>query len=132
MIRFEMRSCSGPMPCSGEIAPCRTWKTPLKCLVFSMAAMLVGSSTTQTRRWLRVGAGAVDAGIDVSDVVADRAETEVGLDVAHGGGEGFGIFVAGAKNVESQTLCALCANARELFQLIDQARHGFGKFGHRR
>src|SRR5580700_7502595 len=52
--RFEMRSCSGPMPCRGEIAPWSTWKTPLKCLVFSIAAMLVGSSTTQTRRWLRV------------------------------------------------------------------------------
>ena len=28
-------------------------ETPLKCFVFSIAAMLVGSSTTQTRRWLR-------------------------------------------------------------------------------
>ena len=40
------------------------------------------------------GAGAVDARIDICDVVADRAEAEVGLDVTHGGGEGFGVFIA--------------------------------------
>jgi len=68
--------------------------------------------------------------IDVSDVVADRTQAEIGLHIADGCRESLGIFVARSKNVESQTLRALCTNTRELFQLIDQARHRFGKFGH--
>jgi hypothetical protein len=32
--------------------------------------------------------------------------------------------------VEGKALRALGANAGELFQFIDQARHGFGKLGH--
>ena len=76
------------------------------------------------------GAGAVDARVDVGDVVADRTETEIGLDVADGGGERFGIVVAGAENVEGETLRTFGADSGELFQLIDQARHGFGKAIH--
>jgi len=75
-------------------------------------------------------AGAIDAGVDVGDVIAHRAQAQVGLDVAHGGGEGFGIFVAGAQDVEGQPLRAFRADAGELFQLVDQARHRFGKFRH--
>jgi hypothetical protein len=76
------------------------------------------------------GAGAVDAGVDVGDVVADRAQTQAGLDVAHGGGEGLGIVFAGAKNVEGEALRGFCSDAGEFLQLVDEARHGFGKFGH--
>jgi hypothetical protein len=59
-----------------------------------------------------------------------RAETKIGLNVAHGCGKSFGVFVAGAQDVESQTLRAFGADARKLFQLIDQAGHGFGEFRH--
>ena len=76
------------------------------------------------------GAGAIEARINVGDAVAHRAETKIGFDVAHGGGKGFGVFVAGAQDVEGQTLGALGANAGKLFQLVDQTRHRFGKFGH--
>ena len=75
-------------------------------------------------------AGAVDARVDVGDVVADGAEAQIGLDVADGSRQRLGIFVARAQDVERQALRAFGAHAGELFQLIDQARHGFGKFGH--
>jgi len=74
--------------------------------------------------------GAVRAGIDVGDVVADRAETEIRFDVPDGLGQAFGIFIAGAEDVEGQTLRALGADAGELFQFINEPRHGFGKLGH--
>ena len=74
--------------------------------------------------------GAIYARIDVGDVVADRAEAETGFDVSDRGGERFGVFVAGAKDVKREALRALGSDARELFELIDQARHGFGEFGH--
>src|SRR6266478_1180396 len=50
---------------------------------------------------------AVYAGIDVSDVVADRAQTQLGLHVTDGGGEGFGIVFARSQNMKGETLCAL-------------------------
>jgi hypothetical protein len=65
------------------------------------------------------GTGAIDARIDVSDIVANGAEAEVGLDVAYSGGESFGIFVAGAENVEREALSAFGAYAGELFKLVD-------------
>src|SRR5207302_6618676 len=76
------------------------------------------------------GTGAVGAGVDVGDVVAHRAEAEIRFDVAHGLRQAFGIFIAGAKNVEGETLGALSSNARELLQLVNEARHGFGETGH--
>ena len=53
------------------------------------------------------GASAIDAGVDVGDVVADGAQAQVGFDVAHGGREGFGVFVAGTQDVEGESLRAL-------------------------
>jgi hypothetical protein len=44
----RMRSCSGPTPSIGLIAPCSTWYRPLNSCVFSTAAMSRGSSTTHT------------------------------------------------------------------------------------
>src|ERR1700726_1720057 len=67
------------------------------------------------------GTGAVNAGIDVGDVVAHRAEAEVGLHVPHSYGEGLGVFVAGAKNVKGQPLGAFRADSGELFQQIGRA-----------
>src|SRR6476661_2459113 len=78
-------------------------------------------------RW----AGAIRARIDVGDVVANRAQAQIGFDIAHRGSQGLSIFVARAENVESQALRALGSDAWKLFQLIDQARHGFGKFRHK-
>jgi hypothetical protein len=75
-------------------------------------------------------AGAVNAGIDVGDVVADGAETQIGFNVADGGRKSLGVVVTGAEDVEGETLRAFCAYAGELFELIDEARHGFGKFRH--
>lgn len=76
-------------------------------------------------------ARAVRAGIDVGYVVADGAQAEIGLHVANSRRKRFSIFVTGAENVESKSLGALGTDTWELFQLIDQARHGFGKLGHR-
>jgi len=76
------------------------------------------------------GTGAVDAGIDIGDVVTNGAKAEISLNVAYSGGESFGIFVAGAENVECEALSAFGSYTGELFKLVDQARHGFGKFGH--
>jgi hypothetical protein len=44
----RMRSCSGPTPSIGLIAPCSTWYRPLNSWVFSTATMSRGSSTTQS------------------------------------------------------------------------------------
>ena len=39
-------------------------------------------------------ARAIDAGIDVGDVIANGAETEIGFNVAHRYGKGFGVVIA--------------------------------------
>ena len=96
-----------------------------------MVAMLVGSSMTQMRRWLRVGAGAVAAGIDVGDVVADGAEAEMFLDLADGVREVVRVGGGRAEDVKGEALRGLGADAGELAQLLDQAGHGFGEAGGR-
>ena len=95
-----------------------------------MAAMLVGSSTTHTSRWLRVGLRAIDAGIDVGDVVADRAQVQAGLHLADGVGEQFGVFVAGAQDVKGEALRRLAAHAGQLLQFFNQSSHRLGESGH--
>src|SRR5947207_13679981 len=67
--------------------------------------------------------GAVSTGIDIGDVVANRAEPELGCDVAHRLGQSFGVIVARAEEVKGKTLCALGANSWELYQFIDEPRH---------
>jgi hypothetical protein len=74
---------------------------------------------------------AVDAGIDVGDVVADRAQTQLGLDVANGGGQSLGVIVAGAQNMKGEALGAFVADSRELLEFVDEPGHGFGKARHR-
>ena len=73
---------------------------------------------------------AIDAGIDVRNVVADRAQAQLSFYVSDGGGEGFGIVLAGAQNVESQTLCALAADSGQLLEFVDEPGHRFGKLRH--
>src|ERR1700733_458071 len=69
------------------------------------------------------GAGTIDARVDVGDVVADGAEPQLGLELAHGVGERVGIRHAGAEDVEGKALRALGADAGKLAQLLDEARH---------
>ena len=76
------------------------------------------------------GAGAIGTRVDIRDVVAYGAEPEIGFYVAHRLRERLGIIVTGTKNMKGQALCAFRAYSGELFQLVDQARHGFGKLGH--
>ena len=76
------------------------------------------------------GTSAVGARVDVGDVVAHRAEAQIRFDVAYGLREAFGVFIAGAEDVEGKTLRALGSNARQLLQLVDEARHGFGETRH--
>ena len=77
-------------------------------------------------------AGAIDARIDVGDVVAHRTQPQAGFHVAHRGGQRLGVFIAGAQNVEGQPLRALRAHARQLLQLVNQPRHRLRKFRHRK
>src|SRR5438309_1636925 len=74
-------------------------------------------------------AAAIGAGIDVGDVVADRAKAELGLDVADSLSQCFGI--AGAQDVEGQALSALTSDPGQLIQFINEPGHRLGKAGHR-
>jgi hypothetical protein len=76
-------------------------------------------------------AGAVNTGIHIRNVVANRAQTQTGFDFVDGASQGCRIFFAGAQDVKSQPLGRLAANAREFFELVDQASHGFSKARHR-
>ena len=71
-------------------------------------------------------AGAVDAGIDVRDVVADGAEAKAGFQGAHGVGERGGVFVAGAQEMKGEALGALGADSGELLQFVNEPGHWLG------
>src|SRR5271166_2200387 len=75
------------------------------------------------------GAGAVGAGIDLGDVVADGAQAQVRLDLANCARQQFSIFVAGTQDVKSQTLRALAAHAGQFLQLFNESSHGLGESG---
>lgn len=74
---------------------------------------------------------AIDAGVDVGDVVADGAQLQAGLHVAHRNRQRLRILVAGAQDVKGEPLCTFAADAWQLFQFIDEPRHRLGKLGHR-
>lgn len=76
------------------------------------------------------GVAAVGAGIDVGDVIADRAQAEIGLDVANGGGERFRIGVARAQDMEGEALGALASDPGQLFQFVNEPGHRLGKARH--
>src|SRR5262249_37882878 len=76
------------------------------------------------------GTGTIGAGINISDVVADRAEMEFFFEIVNGRGECVRILSAGAKNMERQPLCAFTPHAGKLFQFIDESSHRLGEFGH--
>src|ERR1017187_2387569 len=76
------------------------------------------------------GAGAVAAGVDVGDVVADGAEAEAGFDLADRVGKGLRVRVGRTQDVESEPLRRLGPDAGQLAQLVDEAGHGFGESRH--
>src|SRR5207249_7987747 len=76
------------------------------------------------------GTAAIGTWVNIRDVVADRTEPQVGFDVAHSGGERFGIFVAGTQNIESKPLRALAADSGQLLQFFNQPRHRLSKAIH--
>lgn len=78
------------------------------------------------------GTGAIRARVDIGDVIADRAKAETGFHVTNSSGQGLCVIVAGAQNVKRQPLRTLRADARQLFQFVDQARHGFRESRHRK
>ncbi len=75
------------------------------------------------------GGGAVGAGVDVGDVVADGAEAEVLFNLADRVGEGVSVFGGGAEDVKGEALGGFGADAGELAQLVDEAGHGLGEAG---
>ena len=76
------------------------------------------------------GTDAVGAGVDIGDVVADRAEAQVGLQAAHRLGQGRRILVGGAQNVEGEALRALGSHARQFLQLFNEPGHRLGIAAH--
>ena len=66
------------------------------------------------------GVGAVDAGIDVGEVVADRAVGDAILDVADGVAQPLGVLARGLEDVKREPLRALGADARQALELIDE------------
>src|SRR5258708_11521782 len=75
-------------------------------------------------------AGAVSAWVNVSDVATYRTKMKCFFKSMNRCRQCFGVFRAGAKDVKCHPLRALTANARKLFQFIDESSHGLGKLGH--
>jgi len=95
-----------------------------------MEAMLVGSSTTQNHAMIARGIGAVGAGVNVGDVVAHRAQPQLGFQITHRCGKQFGVFVARTQDMKRQPLRGLGSNPRQFLQLFNQPRHRLGKTAH--
>jgi len=75
---------------------------------------------------------AIGAGINVSDVVANRAESEVLLEREDSLRERCGVRIAPAQDVEGIALRGFRADAGKLAELVDQTGHGFGEAGSHR
>src|ERR1700722_8940624 len=66
-----------------------------------------------------LGAGctaAIYTGINIRDVVADGAQSQISLDVAHSDSERFGVVVTRTQDVERKTLGRFASNSWKLFQ----------------
>ena len=75
---------------------------------------VVGFLHDTDRALVAGGAGAVEAGVRVGDVVAGRAGSDFFLGVANGVGEPESVFGSGTENVECEALGGLLANAGEM------------------
>jgi hypothetical protein len=76
-------------------------------------------------------AAAVNAGLDIRNVIADGAQTQLGLHVAHRRRQRLRILIIRTQDVKPEPLRCLAANSRQLLQFINQPRHRLRKFRHR-
>ena len=76
-------------------------------------------------------AAAVDARINIRNVVADGTQTQLSLHIAHRSGQRLRILVIRAQDVKPEPLCGFAANPWQLLEFIDQPRHRLCKFRHR-
>src|SRR5215469_1446982 len=75
-------------------------------------------------------AGAIDTGINVSDVVADRAKTKARSQPLDGLGKRRCVVVARTENVECEALGSFGSHPGKLLQLIDEPGQWLGKTCH--
>jgi hypothetical protein len=73
------------------------------------------------------GARAINAGIDIGDVVAVGAKSQLLFKFADGVSKCAGILGAGSQNMKGQPLGILGADARQLLEFFNEPRHGLGK-----
>jgi len=71
---------------------------------------------------------AVHAGIDIRNVVTNRAEMKTGFDLADRLRQQLCIFVACAEDVKGEALRRLAADAWQFLKFVDEPRHGLSKF----
>ena len=77
-----------------------------------------------------VGSRAIETGIGVGDVGADRALADFFLGVANGVGQGESILGSAAQEMESEALGRFLANSGKMLQFIDETFNRTGKIGH--
>ena len=73
------------------------------------------------------GAGAVQAGVAVGNVVADAALVNIQFGLANGFGKGQGLFRRDAQEMKGQALRGLLPDTRETLEFVEQFDDGFGK-----
>ena len=73
---------------------------------------------------------AILAGLAVADVVAERAEAQLVLDVEDRLRQVLGVVAAGAQHMEGEPLRGFLADAGEAFEFGDQPGERFGEIGH--
>ena len=76
------------------------------------------------------GIRAIDARVNVSDVVADGAEMQLRLQLMNGLGESGRIIGGGAEDVKGEALCGFVTNSWKFLELVNETRHGFCKLAH--
>src|SRR5437763_12492774 len=76
------------------------------------------------------GTGTINAGINISDVVANGAKPKARLYFVNSTRQCRRILFARTQDVKSQALSRLTPNTRKFFELVDQASHRFSKAGH--
>jgi len=75
-------------------------------------------------------AAAVRAGVHIRHVIANRTQTQTGLEPPYRIGQRFGVPVGRAQDVEGKALRALGAHPGQLLQLFNQPGHRLGIAGH--
>jgi len=78
------------------------------------------------------GAGAVEAGIGIGDVIADAAFANLQFGIANGIGQRDRFFRTGAQDMKGKPLSRLLTDSGQAFEFIDKPSDGFGKVRHQR